>query len=384
MYDILTLNPISNRIFEILDAKYSAAPDKKNPDAILVRSFEMKDFVTESKLLCVARAGAGVNNIPIPAMTEKGIAVFNTPGANANAVKELVLCAMFMSARNIVEAVGWTNTLAGNGAEVGKLVEKGKKAFVGHEIIGKTLGVIGLGAIGAKVAEAASALGMQVVGYDPYLTEAARKAINCPLTIVNSPEALYPLADYITVHVPLLDSTRGMLCEKAFALMKDGVTIINCARGELAVNADVKAALASGKLFRYVTDFPTEEDLNFKGIIAIPHLGASTEEAEDNCAVMAAEEIKGYLEQGNIVNSVNFPALSVPLKKGYARTAVIYRADGGALCELRDILSETDCDFYSAEKKGIGYALIDTLNPLAPAIIERIGKTEQVIKIRQI
>ena len=276
MFDILTLNAISDKIYTVLNSDYSVSSDTKSPDAILVRSFKMDEYEINDNLLAVARAGAGVNNIPIPKMTEKGICVFNTPGANANAVKELVICGMLLA-------------LTG---DVAKQVEKGKKAFGGTEISGKTLGIIGLGAIGRKVAVAAAALGMKIAGYDPFLSPAAAKELPEGTEIVSSPEDIYPLADYITLHVPLTDATRQMINADSVAKMRDGVVILNMARGELVNVADVKAAIASKKIRKYVVDFPTEESIGVDGILAIPHLGASTEEAEDNCAVMAAAQLK--------------------------------------------------------------------------------------------
>ena len=303
MYEILKLNSISKKIYDVLDDSYHVADDIEAPDAVLVRSANMAEFDIKDNLLAVARAGAGVNNIPLPRMTEKGVVVFNTPGANANAVKELVLCGMLLASRDVIGGIRWANGLAGNGDAVPKMVEKGKSQFGGHEILGKTLGVIGLGAIGAKIAIAAHALGMEVIGYDPFLSDTVKTLLNGVATFADSAETVIASADFLTLHVPLLDSTRAMINRDSIATMKDGAVILNMSRAELVNVPDLKEALASGKVARYVVDFPTEDVLNTEHIIAIPHLGASTEEAEDNCAVMAAAQLKDYLENGNIRNS---------------------------------------------------------------------------------
>lgn len=309
MYKILTLNPISDKIFDVLSEYYSVSDKADNPDAILVRSFKMQGLQTNDNLLAVARAGAGVNNIPVEEMSDKGIVVFNTPGANANGVKELVICGMLMACRNIDEATSWVKTLEGKGEEVPALVEKGKKPFVGTELAGKTLGIVGLGAIGAKVANSCSELGMNIMGYDPYLSQAAKDMLTCSVNFVSDINSLYRNSDIITFHVPLIDSTKGMINKQSITFMKDGAILINMSRAELAINSDIFAALQNGKLRKYVVDFPTDDSVNKKGIIAIPHLGASTEESEDNCAVMAAQQLKDFLENGNVKNSVNFPNL---------------------------------------------------------------------------
>ena len=381
MFDILTLNAISDKIYTVLNSDYSVSSDTKSPDAILVRSFKMDEYEINDNLLAVARAGAGVNNIPIPKMTEKGICVFNTPGANANAVKELVICGMLLSARDIVGGNAWANTLE---CDVAKQVEKGKKAFGGTEISGKTLGIIGLGAIGRKVAVAAAALGMKIVGYDPFLSPAAAKELPEGTEIVSSPEEIYPVADYITLHVPLTDATRQMINADSVAKMRDGVVILNMARGELVNVADVKAAIASKKIRKYVVDFPTEESVGVDGILAIPHLGASTEEAEDNCAIMAAAQLKDYLENGNVVNSVNFPRL-VKEREYAERFTLVGNAAKDVDKALENILDGTAHSVSYAEKGSVCYAIIDVDADICAgenSILDKLSDMDDVISVR--
>ena len=311
MQDIVKLNPISSKVNDILtNDKYNICDNSANPIAILVRSFVMHEYAVQDSVIAVARAGAGVNNIPIPQMTQKGICVFNTPGANANAVKELVICALLLGSRKIHNAINWVQDLAKDD-ELPKAVEKGKKAFIGPEIYGKTLGIVGLGAIGRLVADAAIALGMTIIGYDPFLSDAARKALDGKATIVDNLDDVYANADYITLHVPATADTKGFINKDSIAKMKDGVVIVNCARGELFNDADLIEAVNTGKVARVITDLPNKNLTGNANIITFPHLGASTPEAEDNCAVMAANELKEFIELGNVVNSVNFPNLKV-------------------------------------------------------------------------
>ena len=311
MQDIVKLNPISSKVNDILtNDKYNICDNSANPIAILVRSFVMHEYAVQDSVIAVARAGAGVNNIPIPQMTQKGICVFNTPGANANAVKELVICALLLGSRKIHNAINWVQGLEKDD-ELPKAVEKSKKAFIGPEIYGKTLGIVGLGAIGRLVADAAIALGMTIIGYDPFLSDAARKALEGKATIVDNLDDVYANSDYITLHVPATADTKGFINKDSIAKMKDGVVIINCARGELFNDADLIEAVNTGKVARVVTDLPNKNLTGNDNIITFPHLGASTPEAEDNCAVMAANELKEFIEQGNVVNSVNFPNLKV-------------------------------------------------------------------------
>ncbi|MCR4874312.1 MAG: 3-phosphoglycerate dehydrogenase [Clostridia bacterium] len=312
MQDIVKLNPISSKVNEILTQdKYNICDNSVNPIAILVRSFVMHEYPVQDSVVAVARAGAGVNNIPIPQMTEKGICVFNTPGANANAVKELVICGLLLGSRKIFNAINWVQGLEKND-ELPKAVEKGKKAFIGPEIFGKTLGIVGLGAIGRLVADAAIALGMRIVGYDPFLSDALKSQLNPNIKVVTTLDEVYKDADYITLHVPATNDTKGFINKDTIAKMKDGVVIINCARGELFNDQDVLDAVNSGKVARVITDLPNKNLTGNDNIVTFPHLGASTPEAEDNCAVMAANELKEFIENGNVINSVNFPCVKAP------------------------------------------------------------------------
>ncbi|MGM9641947.1 MAG: 3-phosphoglycerate dehydrogenase family protein [Eubacteriales bacterium] len=314
MKRIKLMNKIAACGTDIFDRKeYEVGEDVAAPQAIMVRSAALHDMEFNPELLAIARCGAGVNNIPIERCSERGIVVFNTPGANANGVKELVICALMLASRDVIGGANWAETLT---EDVAKTVEKGKSAYGGCELRGKTLGVIGLGAIGAMVANAAIDLGMKVIGYDPYLTVDGAWRISRGVGHAVTTDEIFEKSDYITLHVPAVSSTIGMICKENIAKMKPGVKIINLARADLAVAADVKAALAAGKISRYVTDFPTEETVGVRGIINIPHLGASTGESEDNCAVMAAEQLVEFLTTGNIKNSVNFPNIDIPAHDG--------------------------------------------------------------------
>jgi D-3-phosphoglycerate dehydrogenase len=341
MYKIQKLNSISNRIYESFSAAdYAVSDTVEAPDAIIVRSFKMDGYEPKENLVCIGRAGAGVNNIPVADMAAKGVVVFNTPGANANAVKELVIASLFLTSRAIIKGVEWAGTLT---TDVAKAVEKGKSAFGGFEIAGKTLCVYGLGAIGFKVAEAAAALGMKIQSYDPFAkTDAAY------LNLKATPDEAVAGADYITFHVPLLDATRGVINEALISKLNKGAKILNFSRGELANVADIKAAIAACQVSTYITDFPDEQTVNQAGIIAIPHLGASTEEAEDNCAAMAAAQIKDYLENGNIKNSVNFPAVSKEKTAKYRYSVVGKGVSLDALTPFGDAAVKTKGEFVSA------------------------------------
>lgn len=316
--DILKLNSISKLANPVLEG-YNLTDSSENPVGILVRSFKMEEYSVPSSLLAVARAGAGVNNIPHAEYAKKGICVFNTPGANANAVKELVIALLIIGARNISEAIDWASNLQGD--DVAKQVEKGKAQFAGSEIAGKTLCVLGLGAIGRKVAISAHALGMNVVGYDPFISESAKSEIPF-VSVFDNMQASWADADFITLHMPMTPDTKGLVNKDSVKTMKDGVILINAARGELCDVAAIKDALASKKIRKYVVDFPNEDCIGVEGIVAIPHLGASTEEAEDNCAVMAANELKDYIENGNVKNSVNLPNVSAPKTKAHRYTVI--------------------------------------------------------------
>ena len=350
MYEILTLNKISGYGLAKLDgAKYTYSDAFTSPDAIMVRSASMHEYTPDAKTIAVARCGAGTNNIPVDAFAEQGIVVFNTPGANANGVKELVVCGLLLASRRIVPGIEWCKTLKGQGDAVGKAVEKGKGAFVGPEIKGKTLGVVGLGAIGKLVAGAAVALGMDVIGYDPFPV----KGVDPAVRVVTELAPVFENSDYITLHAPATAETKGMICASSIASMKDGVRILNFARGDLVVGDDLLAALESGKVAAYATDFPTDAMLGADGVIAIPHLGASTPESEDNCAVMAAEQLTAYIETGAIRNSVNFP--NAPLSDDFtARTCVLHSADAAdaVAAALGDVT-------FAGEKKGFGYTVAD-------------------------
>lgn len=335
MYKIGTLNKISPVGLARLTDDYTITENVQEANSIILRSYNMHDMEFSPDLLAIGRAGAGVNNIPLDKCAQQGIVVFNAPGANANAVKELCLSGMFLAARNIPAGLEWAKTLAGT-EDVGKAVEKGKGQFAGTEIKGKTLGVIGLGAIGAMVANAAESLGMDVIGYDPFLSIKAALSLSNTIKIVDSPKDLYPQCDYITIHVPANDNTKGMIDAAAFAQMKDGVVFLNFARDKLVNDADLLAAIESGKVKKYVTDFPNDTVIGKEGVIALPHLGASSAEAEDNCAAMAVDQVMDYLENGNIVNSVNMPACSLGPKKG-TRVSVISKADAGVLEKVAEV-----------------------------------------------
>lgn len=379
MFNVQTLNKISKIGLSRLGDNYNIADDVQNPDAVLVRSAAMHDMELPESLLAIARAGAGVNNIPLDKCSEKGIVVFNTPGANANAVKELVLTGLLLSSRKVVDGIAWAKTLKGNGDAVGKMVEKGKSQFVGPEIMGKTLGVVGLGAIGILVANAAAALGMDVIGYDPFLSVGNALKISPCVKYVNTLDEVFAASDYITVHVPLTPDTKGVINAANIAKMKDGVRILNFSRADLAVSTDVLAALADKKVSAYVTDFATDDILGADGVIAIPHLGASTPESEDNCARMAADEIKDFLENGNIKNSVTMPAVSMA-KSGAARVCVIHKCAVDAVCAK---LSETAkvIAMASGSKKDYFYSIFDVAEDTDA---EAVKAVDGVIRVRVI
>ena len=385
MFNIKTLNKISDVGLSKFDTnKYTYANEIENPDAIMVRSASMHDMEMPESLLAIARAGAGVNNIPVADCAEKGIVVFNTPGANANAVKELVICGLLLSSRKITKAIEWCKTIKDEGDNVGKVVEKGKSAFAGPEIKGKTLGVIGLGAIGRPVAEAAVDLGMNVIGYDPFLPEHVQ--LKAGITLNNNLEEIFPVADYLTLHVPLTPETIGLICADTIATMKDTVRIMNFARGDLAVSGDIVAALEDGKMAAYVTDFPSADLIGIDGVIAIPHLGASTPESEENCASMGALELIDFLENGNIKNSVNFPAVSVP-KSGVARITVIHKNQPNMIATITNTISQDGVNIAAFEDKNRGefaYSIIDVDSEPAQTVIDDITAISGVIKVRVI
>ena len=385
MYDILTLNKIAKCGTDAFDkAKYTVADAVENPDAIMVRSAAMHDMQFGNKLLAIARAGAGVNNIPVDRCAEEGIVVFNTPGANANAVKELVIAGLLLSSRKVTDAIDWVSTLKGQ-EDIGKKVEKGKSNFAGPEISGKTLGVIGLGAIGVLVANAAMSLGMKVIGYDPFLSVKAALSLKPGVKTVTDVNDLYAASDYITIHVPYNADTKGTICEKSIAVMKDGVRILNFARGELADTAAVLAAVESGKIACYITDFPSDELIGVKNVICVPHLGASTPESEDNCAVMAASELIDYIENGNIRNSVNFP--NAEMNAAGTKICVLHKNVPAVISEITTILGKASINIdnmIDASKKDYAYTLIDAAGNISEDIAAKLSAAENVIKVRVI
>lgn len=383
MFNILTLNKIAKCGLDQLNDNYKITDDANvDADGIILRSFKMHDMELPESLKAVARAGAGTNNIPIDKCSEKGIVVFNTPGANANAVKELVIAGMLLASRDVIGGVAWANTLTGD--DVDKQVEKGKSNFAGCEIKGKTLGIIGLGAIGILVANAAYALGMEVIGYDPYLSVDSALKLSRHVKKANSPEEVYAVADYITIHVPLMDSTRNTINAETIAQMKDGVIILNFARGGLVNNADIKKALADGKVAKYVVDFADSETVNQPGIINIPHLGASTAESEDNCAVMAAQELADYLENGNILNSVNFPNCSLP-EDNIGRIAIAHKNIPNVIAKFTEALSSVNIsDMINKSKGELAYTIINTDHAILAEAIEKLNQIDAVIRVRVI
>lgn len=386
MYKILTLNKISETGLKNFPETYTHSGEETEPDAILVRSASMHDMEMAKSTLAIARAGAGVNNIPIDKCSEQGIVVFNTPGANANAVKELVLCAMLLSSRKIPAAIDWAKTLKGNGAEVPKMVEKGKSAFAGPEIKGKTLGVVGLGAIGVLVANAALALGMEVYGYDPFLSVDAAWSLSRGVHHAASLDEIYANSDYITLHVPLTPDTKELVCAKTIAAMKDNVRILNFARGDLVNTADILAAINDGKVAAYATDFGNDELLGAPGVLVLPHLGASTPESEDNCAVMAVEEIRDYLENGNITHSVNMPAVSVP-RSGRARITIIHKNVPNVISKITSTVASENINIDNMVNKSRGeyaYTMLDTDTDVSADAIAAIEALDETVRVRVI
>lgn len=386
MYKILTLNKISETGLKNFPDIYTHSGEEANPDAILVRSASMHDMELPENTKAIARAGAGVNNIPIDKCSEKGIVVFNTPGANANAVKELVLCAMLLSSRKIVSAIDWEKTLKGNGAEVPKMVEKGKSAFAGPEIKGKTLGVIGLGAIGVLVANAALSLGMTVYGYDPFLSVDAAWSLSRGVHHAASLDEIFANSDYITLHVPSTPDTKGMICKKNIDTMKDNVRIMNFARGDLVNTADILEALNNSKVAAYATDFGCDELIGAPGVLVLPHLGASTPESEDNCAVMAVEEIRDYLENGNITHSVNLPAVSIP-RTGRSRITIIHKNVPNVISKITSTVAGENINIDNMVNKSRGeyaYTMLDTDADVSEEAIAAISALDEAIRVRVI
>lgn len=362
MYNILTLNKIASVGTDNFDrTKYTVSTEAENPDGIMVRSANMLDYEFGSNLVAIARAGAGVNNIPVDRCSEMGICVFNTPGANANAVKEMVVAGLLLTSRKIAAAIDWAKTLKGQGDEVSKLVEKGKSQFAGPEIMGKTLGIIGLGAIGVKVANTALALGMKVIGYDPFLSVAAALGLNPGVKVVKSQAEVFAESDYLTLHLPYNKDTKDTVCADTIAKMKRGVRILNFARGELVNTADIIAALSAGDVAAYITDFPNDELIGVEGVTAIPHLGASTPESEDNCAVMAAKELVDYIEYGKITNSVNLPNCELN-KTADQLVCIIHKNVPAIITQVTGVISNAGGNIESIvnkSKKDWAYTMVD-------------------------
>ena len=385
MYKILTLNNISEAGISQFDpAKYTVGPDIEAPDAILVRSAKMHDMEFAPNTLAIARAGAGTNNVPTERCAEEGIVVFNTPGANANAVKELVLCALFLTSRKIIPGIEFANSLKGRGDECGKLVEKGKNAFTGPEIKGKKLGVIGLGAIGVRVANSARNLGMEVMGYDPYLSVDAAWNLSSHIRHAASMDEIFTESDYITVHVPLNDATKDTIDKESIAKMKDGVRILNFARDGLVNTQDMLDALESGKVAAYATDFAVDELLGVPGVITLPHLGASTPESENNCAKMAAYELVEYIENGNIRNSVNLPNAEMA-RVCKNRLCVIHKNVPNVLSGITGQFVDSNInDFMNRSKGDISYTILEVNGDITDEMVRTIEAIKGVIRVRAI
>lgn len=387
MYQVKCLNKISPLGTSRLGENYQVGEDVENPDAILVRSAAMHDMEFNKNLLAIARAGAGTNNIPVDRCVQEGIVVFNTPGANANAVKELVIAALLLTSRKIVPGIEWAGTLKGKGDEVGKLVEKGKSSFVGPEIAGKTLGVVGLGAIGILVANAAEALGMKVMGYDPFLSVEGAWGLSSNTQRALTLEEIYANCDYISLHVPLTPDTKEMINASTISQMKEHVRILNFARGDLVNNTDLLKALSDGKVAAYATDFPNDALLGVENVLAIPHLGASTPESEDNCACMAADEIKDYLENGNIKNSVNLPNVSMPRENGAKRVCIIHQNIPNMISTLTGVLANIGVNIenmQSKSKNDYAYTILDVTGNVNDDTVKAINDNDGIIFVRVI
>ena len=384
MKNIKLMNKIASVGTDIFDRSiYNVADDVENAYAIMVRSAALHEMEFNPELEAIARCGAGVNNIPVEKCTENGVVVFNTPGANANGVKELAICALILAARDVVGGIKWAETLQGQEG-VAKLVEKGKGAYVGNELVGKKLGVIGLGAIGGMVANAANALGMVVMGCDPYITPRAAWSLAPSIKQASSYEEIYKTCDYISIHVPATPQTKNMICEKTLSMMKDGVKIINLARADLVNAADIKKAIADGKVSRYITDFPTEETVGEAGIVNIPHLGASTFESEDHCAVMAAKQLDEYLKCGNIVNSVNFPNVSLPHNSA-ARVCVMHKNIPNMISQITAAFAASNVNIENlanGSKGDVAYTIVETNDKADEVIINAVSAIDGVFKVK--
>ena len=386
MYKYHCLNPISEVGLGQLDENYVVTGDVEEADAILVRSAKMHDMEFSKNLKAIARAGAGVNNIPLDRCADEGIVVFNTPGANANGVKELVIAGMLLAARDIIGGINWVQEYEEDG-DIAKITEKKKKAFAGTELQGKKLGVIGLGAIGVRVANVAVHLGMDVYGYDPYVSVDAAWMLSRSIHHAKTVDELYKECDYITIHVPATEDTKGMIDKNAISLMKDGVVILNLARDVLVEQEDIVDALVSGKVRSYVTDFPTKEIVGVKNAIVIPHLGASTEESEDNCAKMAAEELRDFLENGNITHSVNYPDCNMGLKGAGQRITILHKNIPNMLGQFTTLLAEKGMNIAlmtNKSRKEYAYTMIDVDTEVSSELEEQITSVSGVLKVRVI
>lgn len=383
MYKVQTLNKIAKVGLNVFDDKYTYGDEVENPDGIILRSFNMHDMELPASLAAVARAGAGVNNIPIDKCSEKGIVVFNTPGANANAVKELVISALLLSSRKIVQGIEWAKTLIGEGDAVPKLVEKGKSNFVGPEIQGKTLGIIGLGAIGVRVANAAHALGMNVIGFDPYLSVDAAWHMTRAAQKANDLDTVLAESDYISIHVPATKDTKGMFNADTFRKVKSGVRLLNFSRGELVDTDAVINAVKDGTVAAYITDFADEKLLDKENIIVMPHLGASTPESEDNCAVMAASELKNFLENGNVINSVNFPTCDMGAVFG-SRVTMWHKNIPAMLSQISAVFTNNGINIENMTNKSRGdyaYTMIDTHSEIGGDILSELKEIDGTIRV---
>ncbi|MBR1629899.1 MAG: phosphoglycerate dehydrogenase [Lachnospiraceae bacterium] len=386
MYQYNCQNPISEKGISLFTKDYSETKEVRDADAILVRSARLHEMQFHEKLLCVARAGAGVNNIPIQDCAEHGIVVFNTPGANANAVKEMVFAGMLLAGRDILGGHAWTVENAAN-REIAGDMEKAKKQFAGTELYGKKLGVIGLGAIGVRVANSATHFGMEVLGYDPYISVRAAWNLSRSVRHIDNLDDIYRECDYITIHVPLMDATRRMIGEKAIALMKPGVVILNYARDLLVDEGEVLKAIEAKKIRRYVSDFPNTTVAGKPGVILTPHLGASTVEAEDNCAVMAVEQVMDYIENGNIKNSVNFPDCEMGIPPRAGRVAIMHHNVRGVIAQYTKAMGDDDInvsDMFNKTRGQLAYALLDLDTPITPSALKKLQKIPEVIRIRVI
>lgn len=384
MSNILTLNKISKIGLSKFTSDYKISDNIENPDAVILRSFNMHEYDMPKSLLAIGRAGAGVNNIPVEKCAEDGIVVFNTPGANANAVKELVIAGLFLASRDIVGGIKWTETLDSD--QIAKDVEKGKGAFVGPEIMGKKLGVIGLGAIGVLVANTASHLGMEVIGYDPFISVDAAWSVSKSIKRATDLKEIYENCDYITLHLPFNKDTQSMINTQTIAQMKDGVRILNFSRAELVESDAMKEAIDDGKVAKYVCDFPCNSLHTYKNVVAIPHLGASTPEAEDNCAVMAVKQIMDFLENGNIVNSVNFPKVTMP-RSTDIRITVIHENIPNMLSQISNQLAKDGINIegmINGSRNNVAYTMVDVTGDISESVVKDIEGIEGIIRVRVI